>query len=235
VNYEESRYARVRWNTPLSESHAELLLDRLGTAESTVDIGCGWGELLLRAVARGGAGVGVDSDAAVLARGRQAAAERGLADRVEFVETTGEQWHGTAARAICIGSAHALGGATAALTALAEFVEPGGRLLFGDGYWAEEPTPVAVDIFGDDVLALPELLATAREAGWGVLHCSVADQLEWDDFESTHRAGRQEWLLANEDDPRADEVREWLESREQEYHTVYRGVLGLAYVVLARN
>jgi hypothetical protein len=141
---------------------------------------------------------------------------------------------GTAGRVICVGSAHALGGATAALTALAEYVEPGGGLLFGDGIWADEPSPVALDIFGDDVLALPELLATAREAGWGVLHCSVADQLEWDDFESTHRAGRQEWLLANEDDPRADEVREWLESREQEYHSVYRGVLGFAYLVLAK-
>jgi trans-aconitate methyltransferase len=49
-----ARYAAMRWNTPLSESHAEELLDHLDLPEATsvVDLGCGWGELLLRAAAR---------------------------------------------------------------------------------------------------------------------------------------------------------------------------------------
>jgi hypothetical protein len=67
-----------------------------------------------------------------------------------------------------------------------------------------------------------------------VQHLSTADQREWDDFESGHRAGSREWLLANPDDPRADEVRAREEAREREYLTAYRGVLGLAYLVLAR-
>ncbi|WP_346537033.1 class I SAM-dependent methyltransferase [Micromonospora sp. DPT] len=47
------RYARMRWNTPLSEQHAALLLQRLDIRPGTrvLDLGCGWGELLLRAVA----------------------------------------------------------------------------------------------------------------------------------------------------------------------------------------
>jgi hypothetical protein len=58
-------------------------------------------------------------------------------------------------------------------------------------------------------------------------------QLEWDDFESTFRAGRQEWLLAQAADPRAADVRDWLDARERQYVEVYRGVLGFAYLVLA--
>ena len=42
------------------------------------------------------------------------------------------------------------------------------------------------------------------------------------------------WLLANAAHPEAAGIRDWLALREQEYFGVYRGVLGLAYLVLAR-
>lgn len=231
-----ARYARVRWNTPLAEDHADLLLDRLAldAGTSVVDLGCGWGELLLRAVARTGTtGVGVDTDPAALDRGRRAAQARGLADLVEFVEEAAASWRGSADRALCVGSSHAMGGSRAMLAALADVV-PTGRVLIGDGCWPAPPTKAALDIFGDDVLPLADLVAACGEAGWRVLHLSTADQREWDDFESRHRAGRQEWLLANGSDPRAAEIRNWLDHREREYLTAYRGVLGFAYLVLGR-
>ncbi len=226
-----ARYARMPWNTPLAGDHAELLLDRLTPGEHTVDLGCGWGELLLRAVARGGRGTGVDTDRAALDRGRRAAAERGLP--VEFVQRPAAEWRGTADRALCVGSSHAFGGSRAMLTALAEVV-PAGRVLVGDGCWPAPPTPAAHAIFGDDILPLADLVAACREAGWQVLHLTTADQREWDDFESRHRAGQREWLLANPHDPRAAEVAARHDEREREYLTAYRGVLGLAYLVLAR-
>lgn len=231
-----ARYARLRWNSPLAEDHADLLLDRLDlTADTTlVDIGCGWGELLLRAVARTyNRATGIDSDPLALDRGRRAAVERGLVDRVDFVEEKAESWRGTADRAICIGASHALGGTRAMLTALADRV-PSGRVLVGDGCWANPPTPAALDLFGNEFLSLADLVAAANSAGWRVMHVSTADQREWDDFESRHRAGQQEWLLDNPGDPRAGEVREWIDSRERVYLSSYRGVLGFAYLVLGR-
>jgi SAM-dependent methyltransferase len=224
-----ARYARLTWNTPLSDEHAELLLDRLEPAGRIVDLGCGWGALLLRAVARGGTGIGVDTDADALDRARRAA--RGLP--VEFVEQPAGSWRGTADRALCVGSAHALGGTRSMLTALASVV-PRGRVLVGDGCWHSPPNPAARAIFGDDVLPLADLATACRSAGWQILHLSTADQREWDDFESRHRAGQREWLLANPEDPRAPEIRERHDEREQEYLTAYRGVLGFAYLVLAR-
>jgi cyclopropane fatty-acyl-phospholipid synthase-like methyltransferase len=229
-----ARYSALRWNTPLSESHADELLDHLALPDATsiVDLGCGWGELLLRAKARTSAqAVGVDTDPAALDRARRAAQERGL--DVMFEERPAADWQGTADRALCIGSSHTLGGTRAMLARLAQVV-PKGRVLVGDGCWENEPTPAAHDIFGDDILPLPDLVAACRETGWQVLHLTTAGRHEWDTFESGHRAGLREWLLANPDDPQAAEVAARQDAREQEYLTAYRGVLGLAYLVLAR-
>lgn len=232
----EAAYARMRWNTALSVAHAELLLDRLDlrAGQRIADLGCGWGELLLAAVAGAGAGasgIGVDSDATLLDRGRAQAVRRGLA--VEFAEADAAGWRGTADRALCVGASHAFGGTSAALAALAEVVPAGGRLLFGDAFWEREPSEAALAFFGDALLPLPALLEAVRAAGWRVIHLSTADQREWDDFESTFRAGRQEWLLANPGHPRAADIRDWLDQREDEYVKVYRGIAGLAYLVLA--
>jgi hypothetical protein len=68
-----------------------------------------------------------------------------------------------------------------------------------------------------------------------VLHLSTADQHEWDDFESSWRAGREQWLQAHALDERFDEVTAKLDARLREYLTVYRGLLGFAYLVLARS
>jgi cyclopropane fatty-acyl-phospholipid synthase-like methyltransferase len=229
----QARRARMRWNTPLFQSHAELLLDRLDLTPGTrvVDLGCGWGELLLRAVKRGAVGIGVDTDPLALQRGQALAQEYGL--QAEFVSQEAADWSGTADRALCIGSSHAFGSSQAMLERLADVV-PSGRVLVGDGCWAGSPSTAALDIFGDSVLPLPELVEACRTAGWRVIHMTTAGQQEWDDFESTSRAGWQEWLLANESDPRAAEVRDWLDTRERQYLHDYRGVLGFAYLVLGR-
>ncbi|KAL2134927.1 hypothetical protein VTI74DRAFT_10420 [Chaetomium olivicolor] len=237
-DFAEARYARLTWNAPLSESHADELLDRLQLSPPTtiVDLGCGWGELLLRAASRakpqpGVLMTGVDTDAAALRRGRQAARERGL--DVSFVEQQAEDFQGIRHRAICIGASHALGGSRAMLERLAAIV-PQGRVLVGDMCWERPPTEAACAVFGNEVPMLVDLVAMCRETGWEVLHLSTADQREWDDFESRHRAGPREWLLTNFEHPRALEIREQQDEREREYLTVYRGVLGFVYLVLGR-
>lgn len=231
-------YSRMRWNAPLSTEHADLLLDRmnLGPGQAIADLGCGWGELLMNAVSRAGpgsAGTGIDLDEApeALPRARAEAARCHL--DVQFVKADASAWRATADRVLCVGASHAFGGTAAALRALAGHVPPGGRLLFGDGFWAQPPSREAVDLFGEEAMPLPDLMEACRAEGWRVIHLSTASQLEWDDFESAFRAGRQEWLLANPGHPRAAEIRDWIGARERQYVKVYRQVLGFAYLVLA--
>jgi SAM-dependent methyltransferase len=231
-------HSAMRWNAPLSEAHASILLDEfeLGRAERVLDLGCGWGELLLRAVQRGPAltGRGVDNDAPALARGMTLAAERGLDDRVELVDCPAESWTEPADRVICVGAKHIWADTAAALTALAQVLSPGGRLLYGDGYLERNPSRFTADLF-EEMLPFSELLAAARGAGWRVLHLSVSDQLEWDEFESTYRAGPERWLLNNPDAEDASGIREWLDRRMLEYLDGYRGELGFCWLVLARS
>jgi SAM-dependent methyltransferase len=181
----------------------------------------------------GTSGIGVDTDLPLLERGRRLARQRGLDRHVRFTEGDAAAWPETADRVLCLGASHAFGGTERALTALAATVPAGGRLLYGDGCWARPPTAAATGIFGDEVLPLPGLLEACRAAGWRVIHLSTADQREWDDFESTFRAGRQEWLIGHGGDPRAAGIRDWLDTRERQYVEVYRQVLGFAYLVLA--
>jgi cyclopropane fatty-acyl-phospholipid synthase-like methyltransferase len=236
ARFEHARYASMRWNTPLSEAHAGRLLERLevGTGQTVLDLGCGWGELLLRAVGERAGGIGVDTDAGLLERGRAAAVARGLGERVTFVQGRAEQWREPADRVLCVGAAHAWGGARRALPALARLTRPGGRVLFGDGVWESPPTEPARELFGDDVLPEPELQRLITAAGWRVLQRSLAGLGEWDEFEEAWRAGREEWRLAHAGDPRAAAVAAELAERLTEYVDVYRGVLGFTYFVLAR-
>jgi Mycolic acid cyclopropane synthetase len=45
ADLDRALYARMRWNTPLSAEHADLLMDRLELRPGLriADLGCGWG------------------------------------------------------------------------------------------------------------------------------------------------------------------------------------------------
>jgi len=238
MDLEEARYARMRWNTPLSGDHAEQLFDRLDLRDvsSILDLGCGWGELLLAAVQAAGeatTGVGVDIAPELLERGRRLAADRALQDRVSFVEQPADTWTEPTDRVLCIGSSHAFQDTAHTLSALGKLLTPGGRLLFGEGCWEQPPNEHAAGMF-EGVQPAPALPTLARNMGWRVLYSSNASQAEWDDFESDWRAGREDWVQEHPDDPRAPQVRAELTQRLAEYLQIYRGVLGFCYLILDR-
>ncbi|KFY31907.1 hypothetical protein V493_00695 [Pseudogymnoascus sp. VKM F-4281 (FW-2241)] len=229
-----AKYASMLWNSPLGEPHSNELLEHMefSATTSVVDLGCGWGELLLRAVAKTGAkGTGIDTDCMALDRGEQAAQNRGI--DVDFVRQSAADWQGTRDRAICIGSSHTLGGSRTMLQRLAKIV-PNGRVLVGDTFWERQPTDIAREIHGDNVPMLIDLVSMCRETGWEIINLTTADQREWDNFESSHRAGLRQWIIENPESPKSQEIREQLDERERQYIMNYRGLLGFAYLVLGR-
>lgn len=230
----QAKYAALTFNSPLSQPHADELINHLDLSPETsvVDLGCGWGELLIQIASKTGANcTGVDTDEACLQRGRDLAETQGV--RAAFINKSAEQYTEQSDRAICIGSSHASGGSEAMFKHLAEIV-PKGKVLVGDMCWERPPTEAALGIFGDEVPMLVDLVKMARDAGWKVLHLTTSDQREWDDFESRHRAGLRRWLIENPESDKAKEVEEQQNGREMDYLTGYRGVLGFVWLVLAR-
>jgi cyclopropane fatty-acyl-phospholipid synthase-like methyltransferase len=164
-------HAQLAFNAPLSERHASLFVHQLALAPGhhALDLGCGFGELLLRLVAAHPAatGTGVDTDREALDRARRAAAARGLQERVEFSEGDVSAFAGHGHLVVCVGAAHAWDSPGAALLALRDHVEPGGVALFGAGVWERAPEAEAVRLLGEHD-SLDTLVAGAEGAGYEV-------------------------------------------------------------------
>jgi cyclopropane fatty-acyl-phospholipid synthase-like methyltransferase len=220
-------HAGLTFNAPLSEERAAELVRALpiSPGHHVLDLGCGWGELLLRILAAHPAttGTGVDTSREALDRGLRKAAQRGLHERVEFVEASAETFVDVADVVLCVASSHAFGGHVPALEALRQSVTDGGRLLFADGFWARDPSERALAAIGE----LPgpeELQAAARDAGFRVEQRSSSSQEEWDAFEATWRSG-----LEGSADPAAVA---FAAERRREYEDGYRDAIGFAWLVL---
>jgi SAM-dependent methyltransferase len=229
-------YDHLDFNSPLSGARADALaaaLARRGPA-TVLDIGCGWAELLLRVVAAAtdARGLGVDSDEKLIARGRDNAARRGLAGRVELRASDGSAPLDPADAVLCIGADHVWGDQASALAALHPLVRPGGVLLFGTGYWQRPPTVEEAAGLGATPDELPDLAILVDRciaAGFRPLDIQTANEDEWNAFESGYLADLEEHLMT---DPAATVQREEADRHRDGWLRGYRGVLGFAYLTL---
>ncbi len=242
------RLTRLTFHGPLSEARAARLVSRLTRTDprTVLDIGCGWGELMLRilAAAPEATGLGLDTDEGDLARGRDNARARGLGDRVTFVQ---ESAAGTARApadlVLCVGSGHALtdvqppGHTAAALRELRRLVTAGGRVLFAEGFWHRTPTEAELAgmwpgttaaEFGD----LASLVDLAVGAGFRPSWIETASLEEWEDFESGYQCDAEEWLAAHGGHPSAAGIRERLDQHRSYWLRGYYGLLGQACLTL---
>lgn len=243
------RLANLAFHGPLSETRATDLVVRLAATQpkTVLDIGCGWGEFLLRLLdaAPGATGVGIDLNAEDLARGRTLAATRGLAERVELVaESALGTVRGPADVVLCVGSSQALcdpdgpHDVAAALAELRRLVNPGGRVLLGEGFWQRAPEPGELagmwpGASADDHLPLGRLVDLTIEAGFRPVWIETASEAEWEEFESGYRHDVEVWLADHASHTLATEARERVDRQRAAWLNGYRGILGLAYLTLA--
>lgn len=244
-------YEDLTFMTPLSPWRADALIRHLTRDLGDgliLDLGCGWAELLLRAVTAAGQarGTGVDIDGEAIAHGRRLAERRGIAERVTLIH--GDVKAEAPARAdavICIGASQIWGPPVeerqpldyaSALTALRAKVSRGGRVLYGEGIWSSPPTQRAADPLSgrlDEFTSLAGLVELAVEHGFMPVAVHEANADEWDEFESGYSACFVRWLAGHEPDHAdAAEVRAMAARQRAAYFGGYRGVLGLAYLCL---
>jgi cyclopropane fatty-acyl-phospholipid synthase-like methyltransferase len=234
-----SGHTYLDFNSPLSDARAAKLIADLGIASGdfVLDLGCGWGELLLRAVSSEEwcNGTGIDADAEAIERGSLNAADRGLDHRVTLEVGDVSSHDAQADVVIAIGVSHAWGGAQPMLAAIKHIVRPGGRVLIGDGIWRRPPTAAALealDATADDFVSCAVLVDVALAAGYRVLSVGEANDDEWDDFESRWCSGYERWLLVNPDHPEAPAARARVDDHRARWLHGYRGVLGFCYLTL---
>jgi cyclopropane fatty-acyl-phospholipid synthase-like methyltransferase len=236
---------------PLSEQRATGLVAWLtaGLGSGTLlDIGCGWGELLLRVAEAAPAChvVGVDTDETSLQEARRRASARGLADRVNLLAGDAEHVGPAAVDAlVCIGATQVWGPPVeaeqpldygSALDAIRGRVRDGGRVVYADGIWSRPPTPEAVARLAgrdDEFVTLDTLCSLAEEAGFEVAAADEATPEEWDAFEAGFAARYDSWLAHHSPGhPDAALVRQRVEDQRASYVHGYRGVLGMGYLQL---
>jgi cyclopropane fatty-acyl-phospholipid synthase-like methyltransferase len=224
VNFRPHAYKHLTFNTPLSNEHAVALVQLCSPATSILDLGCGWGELLLRLVAANpdSTGLGIDNDAELPERGRRLAEDRQLRSRVKFEVADAKSADGIYDLIVSIGSTHIWGSEPDALRFFSEHLTPGGKLLFGSGVYNDIPPLEIKDIFGE-LPTYAGLQNIVGNAGFTIINADRASLQEWDDFESTWRRG-----LEESNDP---EIQAFARERSQEYEYGYRGILGFCYVV----
>jgi len=242
------RFTHLAFHGPLSEARAARLVSRLArnSPATVLDLGCGWGELLLRVLEAvpGAVGTGIDLSTADLGRGQGNALTRGLDGRVSFIEESAVGTvRGPADLVLCVGSSHVLSEARPpqhtidALRALRRLVTPGGRVLLGEGFWEHPPTPAEIaamwpDITAEDHYDLAGLVDLAVSAGFRPEWIETASLEEWDDFESGVGADVEEWLARHPDHPQAAETRKKADDRLSIWLRGSRGRLGFAYLTL---
>lgn len=234
-------HAKLTFHSPMSVERADRVARTLAVNGplTVADFGCGWGQLMFRVLenAPEATAVGYEIYGPDVVRGRAEAAARGLADRVAFVEAPAAEFAGTADLVICSGAHQAFGTISEALDALRKRVNPGGRLLFADGFWERVPTDADLatmwpDMTADALPTLPDLVDQAIASGFRPLRIETSTAAEWEEFESGIAEGAEEWLLANGDHPEAEAVRTKLDASRGFWLRGHRGFMGYAFLTL---
>lgn len=209
-----------------------------GGARRIRDLACGKGELLCTFAAdHGASGLGIDIYPPFLAVARQRAEELGVSARVEFVE-------GDAGAAgdleqpfdlvCCIGATWIGGGLAGTLALMGHWVAPGGWMLVGEPYWADDP-PEQVRRRNEVLQTFTDLGGTLDRfdvAGLDLVEMVLADLDDWDRYSASQWLNVANWLEANPDDPDAADVWAERDTARHAYLAQERGLLGWGVFVL---
>ncbi|QIS21479.1 SAM-dependent methyltransferase [Nocardia terpenica] len=203
--------------------------------ERVLDLGCGGGEWLLRALAMHPRlrAEGVDISENALTRARASARTLGLEERLTLHH--GDAVDFVAAHAfdlvLSVGATHVFGGLPATLAAARRHLAPGGRVLIGAGFWEREPSAEAVEMLGD----LTDLATTVDRVvadGWTPTYGHISTRRELDDYEWNWTGSLAAWALDHPTDPDSAQALSAATTHRAGWLHSYRHAFGFVTLVL---
>ncbi|MER5764734.1 class I SAM-dependent methyltransferase [Streptomyces sp. NPDC002082] len=226
--------------SPLDDDSVRRLLER-GLPrgdERVLDLGCGSGEWLLRALATRpdlhAEGVDISEDA--LAQARREADRLGVRERLVLHHREAADFASPQPfdLVVSVGATHAFGGLLPTLAAAREHLAPGGRVLIGEGFWDRSPSPEAVEMFGDlaDLATTVDLVVAD---GWTPVHGHVSTRGELDAYEWACWGSLASWALDHPADPDSGHVLATATARRTEWLRTYRDAWGFVSLVLRQT
>jgi SAM-dependent methyltransferase len=227
---------------PLGDDSVAALLGRAVQTgrERVLDLGCGEGAWLLRALAAHPelTADGVDIDEGGLTKARHAAERLGVDGRLGLHRQPAAEFSADHPYdlVLCIGSTHAFDGLLPTLAAARRHLAPGGRLLLGEGYWQREPDQAALDGFGgasrEDFDDLPTLVDKILADGWIPVAGHQSTQAELDDYEWSWTGSLAEWALDHESHLLAPDANRLANEHRRGWLRGYRGTFGFTTLLL---
>ncbi|HJP77483.1 MAG TPA: class I SAM-dependent methyltransferase [Pseudonocardiaceae bacterium] len=213
---------------PLDDEAVGRLLDRAVPRPDArvLDLGCGGGEWLLRALARHPElrTDGVDLSERSLDRARQAALDAGIADRLTLHQTDAAAFTATQPFDLVL----SVGAAARKQLAL------GGRVLIGDGFWTREPSTDAIEMLGE-LADLPTTVDRVTADGWTPVYGHVSTRAELDDYEWSWTGSLAAWALDHPDDQDSAQALATATRHRDGWLRTYRESFGFLCLVLRQN
>jgi SAM-dependent methyltransferase len=230
---------------PTSEEKLTRLVEllRLPTDAQVVDIACGKGEFLIRlAEAYGVRGVGIDLSPFYLGEAERRLAKRAPAADITFTQMDGSDFRPDEPHsfdlASCIGASWVFGGHADTLEALVRIAKPGGWVIVGEPYWAQEPSEEYLEASGvgrEDFGSHFSNAEAGERQGLDLVHAIVSSSDDWDRYEGLQWYATAEYARTHPDDPDLAAVVERVEKARATYLRWGRDTLGWAIYMFRRR
>ena len=225
---------------PLDDDSVRRLLERGAPRgdERVLDLGCGSGEWLLRALATRpdlhAEGVDISEDA--LAQAGQAASHLGVQERLVLHHQAAAEFVSSQSfdLVLSIGATHAFDGLVPTLAAARKHLAPGGRILIGEGFWDRDPSQEAIEMLGE----LSDLATTVDRVvadGWTPVDGHISTRRELDNYEWACWGSLASWALDHPADPDSSQALATATTRRSEWLRVYRDTFGFVSLVLRQT
>lgn len=229
----------IEIQNPVTDRKLRLLDDYCDVRDglSVLDIGCGkawvvrrWAEQFdLR-------GTGLEINPAFAAFARQKAAERGLGDRLTFVDGPADAFTpepGSYDIVICLGASFALGGFVPAVDWMVRAVRPGGTLVIGDVTLRHRPAVPRPELhLPHDA---PDTIGVIERHGAVVSALISASDADYERYVSHHRHAVLEWARENPGHPDHDAALTQSRADWLHYLRTIRPLLGWTIFVARRD